>query len=610
MKGLPFRRSFVLYCALSVWRIVGLRFLIGMVYLIWTPILGKDVNMKKNMIGLYSILCFLVTVLISCSGDSSSTQIEYIGDVIDVDSSFSDDKNLIENTSSSSLNEIPSQEIVESSSSRAEKEFESPACEEVKLEDEFCFNDGTGDKVYKISDYCGKSAEYPLTEFFCIEEVPYSKDEFAYCADEIYNVAKSFCFEDIIFDFCENKKYVPSEQFCFEKSLYDLCDNQNFNPATEFCVNKTVEKLCDGQTFDPSIQFCYEKTLVDLCGNMKYNLNVEFCLDDEKYAKCNGAIYDPHKESCSDDGVYPNCGTSLYNPEIQFCNNDLVYFKCNSESYDPSKEFCDNGQRLELCGMTSYDSETQFCSNGVVVQKCGLVVYNPSGEFCSNSKVYTKCGSAVYDPALQFCSSGTLYNLCGGKSYNPSSQGCSNGSVYTKGTCGSTVYNTSTHFCDTRDKQLYKVVKIGTQTWMARNLNYNVSGSYCNSCGTYGRLYNWETAKTACPSGWHLPSRAEWTTLYNYVDANNGSEGVGTSLKSKSGWGTSGNGTDKFGFNGLPAGGRMSSGGYYHLGTNAGFFSTTKNGTKVYARGLNNTYGSFGEYDEYTSYYISVRCLK
>jgi len=53
---------------------------------------------------------------------------------------------------------------------------------------------------------------------------------------------------------------------------------------------------------------------------------------------------------------------------------------------------------------------------------------------------------------------------------------------------------------------------------MAENLNYKVSGSKCYElnpydCDKYGRLYNLEAATKACPSGWHLPSNAEWEAL-------------------------------------------------------------------------------------------------
>jgi uncharacterized protein (TIGR02145 family) len=71
---------------------------------------------------------------------------------------------------------------------------------------------------------------------------------------------------------------------------------------------------------------------------------------------------------------------------------------------------------------------------------------------------------------------------------------------------------------DARDGKKYKIVTIGTQTWMAENLNYNANSSVCydnklENCQKYGRLYNWETARLVCPIGWHLPTKAEWDLL-------------------------------------------------------------------------------------------------
>ncbi|MCL2207765.1 MAG: hypothetical protein FWB90_06705 [Fibromonadales bacterium] len=172
--------------------------------------------------------------------------------------------------------------------------------------------------------------------------------------------------------------------------------------------------------------------------------------------------------------------------------------------------------------------------------------------------------------------------------------------------------NTETQYCSERvmkeygyvtyGGQTYKTVVIGTQTWMAENLNYNVESSVCYdndpapacrrsyycydndpaNCEIYGRLYDWTTAMNGasgsyanpsgvrgiCPEGWHLPSRAEWNVLIDYVDSRdewgNRSWNSETKLKATNGWNNywsdvsnkyeSWNGTDDFGFSALPSG--------------------------------------------------------
>jgi uncharacterized protein (TIGR02145 family) len=124
-------------------------------------------------------------------------------------------------------------------------------------------------------------------------------------------------------------------------------------------------------------------------------------------------------------------------------------------------------------------------------------------------------------------------------------------------------------FEDGRDYQTYKAVKIGDQWWMAQNLNFRSSinvtdtvgvcyDSSTANCANYGRLYTWadlSNVQGSCPTGWHVPSRTEWETLINTVEAvpGVGTGNAATALGSKTGW-TSGNGTDIFGFTTLPAG--------------------------------------------------------
>jgi len=78
-------------------------------------------------------------------------------------------------------------------------------------------------------------------------------------------------------------------------------------------------------------------------------------------------------------------------------------------------------------------------------------------------------------------------------------------------------------FKDTRDGQTYKWVRLKDgKKWMAENLNYEISdSSWCyddksSNCVKYGRLYTWQAAKRACPSGWRLPTDDEWWKLASY----------------------------------------------------------------------------------------------
>jgi uncharacterized protein (TIGR02145 family) len=133
----------------------------------------------------------------------------------------------------------------------------------------------------------------------------------------------------------------------------------------------------------------------------------------------------------------------------------------------------------------------------------------------------------------------------------------------------------------------YKTVEIGTQIWTAENLNCNVSGSVCYdndlaNCAKYGRLYDWATALTICPSGWHLPTSEEWGVLLNYVLTNysGGSGSIAAELKATSGWNddydSRSGGTDDYGFAALPGGYGGPDGNFYDAGSLGIWWSSTE----------------------------------
>jgi len=181
--------------------------------------------------------------------------------------------------------------------------------------------------------------------------------------------------------------------------------------------------------------------------------------------------------------------------------------------------------------------------------------------------------------------------------------------------------------------ETYKTVVIGSQTWFQRSLNYAVSGSKCGgtdgtlkdentvNCDKYGRLYNWNTAMSVCPSGWHLPSDEEVDKLLRYVDGTSGtsspyeSETAGRYLKASDGWGQYnwGNGEDTYGFAALP-------GGCNYMNTDDSFLYAGEIGcwwsASDYGYGGIASYWEFdvGESIYWGTYgknrFFSVRCIK
>lgn len=167
-------------------------------------------------------------------------------------------------------------------------------------------------------------------------------------------------------------------------------------------------------------------------------------------------------------------------------------------------------------------------------------------------------------------------------------------------------------FTDSRDGQVYRIVKIGSRIWMGENLNYKVNGSYCyndnsENCKTYGRLYTWEAAANACPEGFHLPSKDEWNLLLKSIGDR---DEAGLLLKSNNGWDYQGNGSNNYKFSVLPAG-YGDSEDFSDIGVSASFWSTYVS-SKTHAHNLrfnaNNTYALWGRSSIKYSY--SVRCIK
>ena len=187
----------------------------------------------------------------------------------------------------------------------------------------------------------------------------------------------------------------------------------------------------------------------------------------------------------------------------------------------------------------------------------------------------------------------------------------------------------------------YKTVTIGTQVWMAENLKvtkYNdgttisnitdntawsnlttgAVSTYNNTINTdtimtYGRLYNWYAVNTGklCPTGWHVPSDAEWTTLTQNLG---GSASTGRAIKETGTihWTTPNtNANNISGFTALPGGTRYGNGLSFDFGKYGYWWSSTESFT-INSIGINLSYNNSG-ITNFISIKIvgnSVRCLR
>ncbi|MBQ9226957.1 MAG: fibrobacter succinogenes major paralogous domain-containing protein [Fibrobacter sp.] len=288
--------------------------------------------------------------------------------------------------------------------------------------------------------------------------------------------------------------------------------------------------------------------------------------------------------------------------------------RTNDPILDSLFDLYDKTQRALGCSDTySYSDERQ--EDGVEKEKV-------SSSHSSSSKHSSSSSSALETSSSSEASSSSSFST-------PSNDG----SVYDE------EKNTLT---DLRDGQTYRTTVIGSQTWMAENLNYETENSYCYKdkgyhCDTYGRLYPWAAAmdnvgkwsgsgkdcgdgktcsatylvRGVCPEGWRLPNIVDWETLITTVG---GSAIAGRMLKADSGWnnadgGKSGNGTDAYSFSALPAGDITIS--YSDIGYATYFWSSSE--TDIFTavamtlyKDRDNGMMSLA----YKSRSFSVRCLK
>ena len=203
----------------------------------------------------------------------------------------------------------------------------------------------------------------------------------------------------------------------------------------------------------------------------------------------------------------------------------------------------------------------------------------------------------------------------------------------------------------TYEGQVYNTIQLFSQCWFKENLNVgtmingslnqtnnNILEKYCyndnpDSCTKYGGLYQWDEmmqyttqqgVQGICPPGWHLPTDEEWKVLEGVVDSQYGigdniwdilgdhrGYDAGMNLKTISGWYENGNGTDLFGFSGLPGGNRYLNGSFDDVGDDGSWWTSTEGSSyAAWRHSLLCYYQEVGRYNINKGGGFSVRCLR
>ncbi len=275
-------------------------------------------------------------------------------------------------------------------------------------------------------------------------------------------------------------------------------------------------------------------------------------------------------------------------------------------------------------------TDSSAISGGTITDNGGApivskgVCWNTTGNpTITNDTTLNGSGSTTFISSLKGLISSTTYYV---KAYAQNSAGYNYGNEIVFKTL-----NETDTLKDLRDNQKYLTVKIGTNWWMAQNLNYRDTGTVyynndsINNALKYGRLYTWTsmmkgsasndlvpgTVQGVCPTGWHIPGNTEWNNL---ITSLGGSATAGSVLKEtgNSNWTTLNTGaTNETGFTARPGGivnGSLVSG---EIGSSAYYWTSTEsNAINSFSKKLVNTNGTVTDTILPKNNHASVRCLK
>ena len=353
----------------------------------------------------------------------------------------------------------------------------------------------------------------------------------------------------------------------------------------------------------------------------------------------------------SGNGVFVSELTSLAPNTLYYvrayATNSMGTSYGNQQSFTTQNGFITltTSELTEITATTAIGGGEITNDGGSSVTARGVCWSNTQNPTITDSKTNDGSGNGAFVSNLTGLLPDTLYYV---RAYATNGVG----TYYGNEVSFTTLWSCGKPFSDERDGKNYNTVHIGEQCWMKENLAWlpSVSPPSSGSLTTpfnyvygyyginiteakatsnfqiYGTLYNWPAAINACPSGWHLPSDDEWTTLTTYVSSqtanrcNSNVDYIAKALAATTNWNTTTNtcavgnnliANNTTGFTGLPGGYRYANGTFNIIGFNGLFWSSTEySTTTAWGRDMYYSLANVGSGDVGKFYGFSVRCLR
>ncbi|WP_163438530.1 FISUMP domain-containing protein [Fibrobacter succinogenes] len=280
-------------------------------------------------------------------------------------------------------------------------------------------------------------------------------------------------------------------------------------------------------------------------------LALSACGGDSKVVETSSPVNSLDDDSIDDDLNVENMGPCVENPNPKqsLVMNDGTYYQCIDGLWlrvelSSSSKRAKSSSSARRSSSSSENKKESSSSEGVSSEA-------EESSSSENAGVSSSESAPESSASIKSSSSHVVIDLT--LEYDCSEYDCVYTGYLNSKMLGSGIYG---QFLDTRDGQVYRTVKIGSQTWIAQNLNYASENSECMYdheyyCTQTGRLYYQSDALTVCPEGWHLPSSKEWDELDNFAALElEDSTIVGNGLKSVKSWPNE-VGFDLFGFSGV-----------------------------------------------------------